>query len=289
VIGCISRYLMAVLGIRQFEVSKVWWCVWLLGASLSWTPCARAHRPLDKAIAAAEEGLFDQALVQFDRALASGDLGRAELVQLLSQRALVYFALREQTRLAADLTLLLGLEPDATLGNIAPPGLREQLEALRDQVQPVALDVRVGDVPGGVRIRAEARHTPEGTPVAVRIAARTRATPWQTSSTGELRYPLGPKAELEYHVALLGPGENVLLSQGNADHPLRYRLTHAARAPAASSQSIPPSDTPRRRRLGWSLGLSAAVLGAAAVVVGLLVRQSGARSSEPGPPDVEFP
>jgi len=94
---------------------------------------AYAHPLVEEGIRAYEDADFDAALDAFRRAEQSSDLGRADLIDLLHNRALVFFALADTASMEGDLRRLAAVDREHILGSSVPPPVRESFERIREE------------------------------------------------------------------------------------------------------------------------------------------------------------
>ena len=238
----------------------------------------RAHPDLNRAVKLANEAEFDPALAAFDKALRSGTLTREELVVLLTERALVRFAVDRARGMKADLRYLALLAPDTELGQRAPPGMLVAWESAREQAEgPLGLKLSAISVPGGMRVRAEITGSPEPPDLSVRLAVRAPNEAWQTLDSREARYPAPSGGELEYYGELVGLGGVVLASAGSREDPLTHRVEGASSSTTVVASGGEPSTTRSGRSSNakwWWIGGGGVVAVAAAVTLGVVLAGS---------------
>src|SRR5690606_31181257 len=93
---------------------------------------AGAQDPLAAARAQLDAARFADAVRLYDElAAGSSGLDRDSLARLLQERALARAALRDRDGARADLVALFSLDPDAQLGDEAPPSLRRVADEVR--------------------------------------------------------------------------------------------------------------------------------------------------------------
>ena len=264
----------------------------LLGVlvTLLCTP-ALAHPQLDDAIVLARDAEFESALEAFERALASHELTRDELLELLSERILVHQAVRDLASLERDLLRLAALDPEHDLGPNAPPDLRERWRAAAQRSRgPLGLQVRARAVAGGVRVEAELTGGIEGVAFPLQIALRAPGGTWLRTNANQAVYPVPVQGVAEYYVLAMGPGGVVVASDGTPASPRRLEVERAP-APSALPQpepaTEPPPVQPARTRLWIGVGAGGAVAVGTAVLIAVLAGR-GERDSRIGSPDVDF-
>lgn len=244
------------------------------------TSVARAHPKLDRAVSLAAEAEFGRALRNFEAALASGELTRDELVVLLTERALVNFAMGSHPQVRSDLNYLSLLAPDTELGERAPPRLTVVWQKAVARVQqPLGLSVTAQGVPGGLKVTADVQGDPQPDDLRVRVAVRSPGGDWQTLMSREARYPASDGSELEFYAELIGMGGVVLARQGSPDAPQSQvvQLSDAGGlADARHTEGTAPSDGDGNRKWWW-IGGGGAVALVAAVALGVAL---SSRSSD---------
>jgi hypothetical protein len=188
---------------------------------LSFASPASAHPAIDRAIEAYRDAAFDDALALLVQAEASSGLSRDDVEEILLWRALVTYANGGEWE--SDLERLARLDPERVLGPELPPRFRQAFERIRSRADPpLALDVNVRVVEGGLETRAGVTGDPGGLVRAVRIGGRLPGDEWRVSSESALRIAVEDPSELEYFAELVGAGEAVLIARGTESAPLRW-------------------------------------------------------------------
>jgi hypothetical protein len=241
-----------------------------LGGVLPLTP-ALAHPDLDEAKRLAADLEFDAALGAFDKALKSGDLTRAELVLLLSERVLVLHALHRKDALVQDFIWLSALSPDHRLDLRAAPDLTALWTSVRDQGRGLLKVELVAEAkPSGV---VEARATLTGT-----VPEGARAQLWLRRPAGafvalplpELHESAEPGSSVALYAQAVGLGNVVLAEDHTPNDPLHIMIG-ATDAPGESQGPSEREPSWARRHKGWLIGGAVVLVAAAAVVTGVLV------------------
>jgi hypothetical protein len=251
---------------------------WAVSVVLAVLPAvAHAHPALDAAIEQAQEADFDASLASFDEAIASGELTRDELVQLLGERALVWHAVGNDSALGRDLSLLAMLAPDRELGRAAPPPLVARWHELRAS-QGAPLSVHGSCTPSavGTQLSAQVEGLRDAELGQVFIRTRRAGGDWVQKQAASVDIPSGDDS-VEYYVWVRGPGGIGLASDGDEDAPLVCVPVRDSTALAAG-----PVDTPRRnKKLWWWVGGAALLVGAAAVTTVVMLNRddTGNRTS----------
>lgn len=236
---------------------------------------ASAQDPLSAARAELDAARFEDALRLYD-ALASADAGldRGALVRLLRDRALARAALRDHDGARADLTALFSLDPEAQLGDEAPPSLRVLAEEVRTQTgAPLAVRAEASPVDGGYVIRTEVEGDPAGVLREIRI--RELRDGGVETHTGE-RVHVATDGALRYVVEAVGWGGAVVASIGTPTSP---RII----GPAASPMAPPPPDGDDDVGLWVGVGVGAGVAVALAVVLAVVLTMPS-DTTQPGVP-----
>lgn len=230
---------------------------------------ASAHPELDEGVRRYEEADFDGALAALERAEASGELERPDLLRLLATRALVFHALDRSEEMHRALSALLSIEPDYELGPRAPPGVRRAADRVRRELHgPIELRARVEAAPGGVRLVVRERNDIAGLVDRIDVAARTEGSSrWRTSRDGSVVLSTSRDPVVEYHATAIGPGGTALVRLGTPDDPQRIRAAGAGE-PDARGDATP---------WGW-IAAGAVVAVAAGVVIAVLVSSSSQSS-----------
>jgi tetratricopeptide (TPR) repeat protein len=242
-----------------------------LGSGLLQPDVARAHRDLDEAKRLASDLEFDAALNAFERALKSDELTRQELVQLLSERALVLHALHRKDELVKDFEWLSALAPDHRLDLRAPPDLTALWTSVRDQGRgplQVKLEAEAGDA-GALSARATLTGTvPEG--ARPRLWLRRPGGNFGVVPLPELRESAPDGTTLELYAQAVGLGNVVLAEDHDASEPLRIT------ARGGSADGTGPVDGAAqpswaKRHKGWLIGGAVVLAVAAGVVTGVML------------------
>ena len=255
------------------------------------TTVAHAHPDVERGVTAIMSAEFEAALIAFDEALVSGTLTRADLIQLLGERVLVFHALGRGSELAADLSYLAALDPSYELGRMAPPPLHEMWSAAARGKTALTLDVRATAIPGGVRLTAVLRgNVPEEAPQVV-IAVRPPEGTYREVHSNETEFPAVEQGRIEYYAQAVGMGGAVVAQVGSPAHPVSAEVTDAALSASAPSAAGALRDdtepTWLRKHRWWIAGAGAALVAVAgAVTAGLLV--GGRASSTEVAPTVDF-
>jgi hypothetical protein len=221
-----------------------------------------AQDDLAAASAAFERAEFAEAIEAYDRAASGDGLTRAQVLVLLEGRALARHATRDPAGAEADLVALLSLEPEAELGETAPPALRRELERLRGEAAGrIELGADASRVPDGFVVTSRVRNDVASLVSAVRVHWQAQGE-WQRAEGREVRVPAG--SSLSYYVEAIGPGGAVLASHGTLDSPERVGALETTTVEEMRPAPPPPSDD---SGLWIGLGVGAAVIVAAVAIV----------------------
>lgn len=225
---------------------------------------AHAHPALDRARAAYENAEFQRALDLLVAVEAAQDLSRGDVEQLLLMRAIVHYAMDQETEWRADIVRLARLDPGFVLGPEHPPRLRAAFDEARGEA--LALETSAHRVPGGVLLRARVTGDPGGLVRRVEVSARRAgATEPVTTNAGTMRVPAAAGETVEHWTAVIGPGEAVLLTEGSASDPILL-----VDRPAAEPERAPLAPVARSEEDGGSAWVLWAGLGAVAVAAALV-------------------
>lgn len=257
-------------------------------ALCTWTAPASADAPLQAGLQFAAEGELESALESFESALSQG-VSRSELVQLLTERALVYFALGAEAAMERDLSLLAALEPGLDLSRRAAPPVREAFDALC-AAQPAAIEVALSahSVVGGLRLDVKTQYLPAGLDARIELSVRRTGAAWTRVSSDSFVYPIVGEGEIEYYVSLLGPGNAVLAAVGSEQRPQVYELEGALPVVDVEPEGVPPAapESRRSKKLWWWVGASGVAVAAASLAVALSVSGGGDSTTAVGGPRV---
>jgi uncharacterized protein (DUF736 family) len=241
---------------------------------LAYPGAARANPELDEAKRLVGDLEFEASLAAFDAALASGRLTRAELVELLSERAFVFHALRRQDDLVKDFIWLSALAPDHRLDMRAPPDLTATWTSVRDQGRGLLkVELSANASAEGV---VDARASLSGT-----VPDGARARLWLRRGDGafallkepELHESESGDAQLALYADGLALGGVVLPGVYDAKNPLRVATGESA-GPSQDGEASWAS-----RHKGWLIG-AAALVAAAGIVTGVLLTRDGDEHSD---------
>ncbi len=233
---------------------------------------ALAHPELEQGKRLASELEFEAALGAFGRALEGGALSPAELVELLSERVLLYHALRAHQALHDDFVWLSALAPDVQLDLRAPPELIAQWTSIRVQAQgPLSIELVARTEATRLEARAELRGTVPSN-LRARLIWRRGDAAWQTLEAPELDETLRPGEHVELYAEALGLGRNVVATRYSRAGPLRVVVPLTPGSPRPSWSAAEPEREPERARRKWLIGGACALAAAALVATVLLVR-----------------
>ena len=107
---------------------------------------AFAHPLVDRGIEAYENADFETALSSFARAEYAEDLSREDLVVLLHNRALVYFALGDTDSMERDLRRLARIDAGHEMDEAVPPTVRQAFDRVRQVTEPSPVQSPAADV-----------------------------------------------------------------------------------------------------------------------------------------------
>lgn len=250
---------------------------------------AHAHPALEEAERLAADLEFEASLAWFQRALDSGELTRAELVELLGERVFVLHALQRREALIADFVWLSALSPESRLDLRAPPDMVAMWTSVRDQGHgplTVALSAEV-NAQGQVDARATLAGTvPEG--ASARLWLRRAGQNFELLPEPELHTQLADNTQLALYAQAVGLGGVVVATDHGPEDPLLVAVDARAQdgaAPRRMDTRDPRTDgdgarwTRRKRRALWGAGAAAVVTG---VVLGVVL---GMRAHEDGKSD----
>lgn len=248
--------------------------------AIAWPAAARAADPLAEARAAQARVDYDGALAALDRALGKGGLARGASREALLLRGEILAALGRGDDATASFVDALAIDPAASLPEGISPRARAAFDdakgrgpkvvrvtcRLEEGVLNVALDA--GTSTRARRVQVERR---EANTVAV---ARDQVTP----PSAQLVAP----ATRAIACFAIDDAGNVMASGPGWDAPLRpqgARTTTTAPAVAPISRTTqlrPPQDAPLYRS-PWLWGGAAAVTGAGAITLSILVARDQAK------------
>lgn len=235
-------------------------------ASLLLARPAVAQDPLAAARAQLDAARFADAVRLYDElAAGSSGLDRDSLARLLQERALARAALRDRDGTRADLVALFSLDPDAELGDEAPPSLRRMAdEVRREGIEPLALRAEASPIEGGFEIRSEVDHDPASLVREIRVIELTEGGA-ETHTGAVVR--IETSGPLRYMVEAVGGGGAVVASVGTLEAPRTIGSTGATSASElAGPTAVAGDDTP----LWIGIGVGAGVAIALAVVLGVV-------------------
>ena len=221
--------------------------------------------PVDEAWARYRAADFRQAIDTLSSAEAAGQLPAGEYTRALEIRALAAHALGDRNAVTEALRLLAAIDPDYVLGPEAVPAVREELDALRrSRLGRVELSVRARAAGGQAEIAAEVGADPMSLVRRLAVFGRRGGeTDWQEGD-GSLRLAIGDAVAIEHYAEAYGPAGVRVASAGSAAQPRVLTVDTASRAGGGRSDDEGGSP------LGWIVGVSAAVVLAAIVVVVLV-------------------
>jgi hypothetical protein len=239
----------------------------LVLASFGLSARVSAQDPLAAARAQLDAARFADAVRLYDELEAgSSGLDRSALTRLLHDRALARAALRDRDGARADLVALFSLDPEAELGDEAPPSLRRMADEVRaGGIEPLEIHAEASPVDGGFEIRAEVAHDPAGLVREIRVLELTGAG--VERHTGPV-VRIETTGELRYVVEAVAGGGAVVASLGAPGAPRTIGSTGATSSAAidASSAAAAGDDT----GLWIGIGVGAGVAVALAVVLTVL-------------------
>jgi hypothetical protein len=266
---------------------RAWGALGLLWA-FAWTAHADGAQSLEQGKRLSRQLELEAALASFQRALDGHDLTRAQLIQLLAERAFVYHALADSAALVEDFVWLSALEPDYRLDLRAPPDLRAIWTATRDQGRGQLRITLHAERRESGEVLAHAALTgtvPRG--AAARLFMRAGSEPFRPLPEPKLHELAADGAAREFYAEAVGLGGVVIASAHGPDQPLRIEPS-APPAPAPKPLPAPAPEPPvarddghRRRVRNWTLGAVSLLLGAGVVTTVLALR---AREQEPEQP-----
>ena len=237
---------------------------WILAAALlgtAVTPApSLAHPLLDQAKGQAERAEFERALLTLAKAESEAVLTRDDVVELYLQRAMIHFALRLTSAMAADLELVATLEPKLALDPGLPPEVRA---AFPTRAEQLALRVDGESRPQSVRLHLQVFGLRTDLVRGVKLSARPRGGEWISGETSELEIGAQPGEPVEYYAVAYGPGGAELITLGSWSEP--RSLTPA---PVGALQADEESSD-----VGWWIAGGVAVA-AVAATVGILLATS---------------
>lgn len=262
-----------------------------LGLFLSHAPFALAHPLVDQGKRLYEEADFSKALDVLDRAESLSNLTRKDLVEELTTRALVYFAMGQDSSLQATLVRLASLEPNAPLPKYVPPPVRERFESVRKNAKGGAVKV-VASAQRQQNIIAikTAAHNDAGKLIEeIRIYTRSHNEGWRESARENVEVPIGVGIKVEYYAEAIGPGGAVIATDGTKTSPKFMEAAAAAGAGAvdgAGTAAMTAADSGGGVS-PWLIAGIAGVAVAAAVVIYFIVKGNSSEDTQIGPPTVQ--
>jgi len=227
---------------------------------------ALAHPLIDRARGFYEQAEFTRAYEALEEAERSGTLTRADLVDLLAQRALVHFARGNQGSMRTDLARLLSLEPGYRGNPEQPPSVLRVLEQLRGEVdRPIDLAAHARAYSEGVELTVEVVGDSQGLIDPLRIHTRVEEEPWESREGTSTVVNADAGARVAWYVEALGPGRAVIDTVGTQAAPFETRVLISEIAPPIVVTG--ESDFP-----WWTVAVGGAVLiGAGVVLLVLLI------------------
>lgn len=237
----------------------------LLVCAVSSVSTARAQDALAEATAAFQRAAFAEAIEAYDRAAAGDGLDRDGVLALLEGRALARHAARDHAGAERDLAALLSLQPDATLGEMAPPALQRAFARLQGEVAgTIALSVEASRVPDGFAVRTRVQNDVASLVRAVRVHWESEGE-WRRAEGRGVRVVAG--STLRFYVEAIGPGGAVLARHGSPDAPERAAAIEGGASPVEAPIEPASDDT----ALWVGVGVGAAVMVAVAVVLAVVL------------------
>jgi hypothetical protein len=257
---------------------------------------ASAHAAsFDAAERAIRELRYEDAQVLLDGALERGHLSRDELIALYALRGQVVAVVDDAAAGESEFRRLLVLAPDHAVPRSTPVVSVPFAQARRWVAAHGHLQVTAkepveprANVP--IRIGLSVVSDPFAMVDSARVAWRTGSERFVVAPENGLRpiLPAQPAgAAVDYYVEVLDASQNVLLTLGSPDEPLRVELPRPAPEPVVvAPRETPVPATPAIQRslvtapahpsrAGWAVGGTAAAIGVAAMAAAIGVDVSG--------------
>jgi hypothetical protein len=166
------------------------------------------------------EARFDEALEAFERAAASTDLGREDLVALLEGRAMVHHGQRDEEAFARAARGLASIAPDYTPSRRIPPRLARRLRAAIEGVAPLSLEARGERSGEGVVVTSSVDNDAGDLVQRIVVAARVGDSTGFTDHEGErVSLEASENQGVRFYVRAVGPGGALLATVGSAESP----------------------------------------------------------------------
>jgi hypothetical protein len=232
---------------------------------------ARAHAAIDDARRLYEDADFEQALAALDRAEASTDLTRDDVVEMLRLRAELHLALGDVPSMELDVLQLLEVDPSARIPASAPPEMRDAAERARDRTRgPLAIDATAVPSASGVTIEARPAGDPGGLIARIEVHARVGDGAWSGPSAPPATIALPPGERVAYYAEAIGPGGATLVHAGTRDEPRTW-----GGELAAADRETPSGGVSDEVWIGIGIGAGVVVLATIVIVAVVASQPSG--------------
>lgn len=198
-----------------------------------------------------EEAEFSKALDVLDRSEFGGSLTRSDLLELMTIRAMIHFALDDERSLHSTLIKIASLSPNFIFPKSAPPALRDKFkEAKKETSGQLQLKVLVSRQTSSVSLHPEIEHDPGKIVRETRLYTRSGGDSWKLSSGVSVELPLGVGVKVDYYAEAIGPGNTVIASEGSRSVPKEIVITPSA---ASIPGSVPVSPAGHEKEEGGSM------------------------------------
>ncbi len=165
------------------------------------------------------EARFGEALAAFDRAAASSDLTKDDLVALLEGRAIVHHGQRDDEAFTQAARGLASIAPDYTPSRQIPPRLARRLREAMQGAAPLAVEASAERSGDAVVVTSHATGDAGSLVTRLVVSARVGNAAYVTHEGAEVRVQAAPTQGVSYFVRALGPGGAPLAAVGSEETP----------------------------------------------------------------------
>lgn len=232
---------------------------------------------------------FVDAIDAYGRALDADALTRDDVMTVLRGRALANLAASRESAADRDIRALLSLDPDATLGDEAPPAVQQHVDELRAGARS-PLTVTGTAIPTSERWTVQVIVRGDVGRLVQRLAVFRRSQgAFEPMDTERRRVEYPPSSTLTYYIVAYGPGDAVLATHGSAESPIEVDggMEPTVEPPPIEDPPIenPVEDPPppRDRRNLW-IGLGAGGAALLVILIAVGVSAGGSNVTQPSAP-----
>lgn len=245
---------------------------------------------IDEARSLYDAARFVDAIAAYDRALDAESLTREDVLTILRGRALANLAASRESTADRDIRTLLSLDPDATLGDEAPPAVQRHVDELRESAR-APLAVSGTAIPTSERWTVQVVVRGDIGRLVQRLAVfRRDEGGFEPSETERRTVEYPPSSTLTYYVVAYGPGDAVLATHGSAESPVEVDggMDPVVEDPPVEEppiEELPIEDPPppRDRRNLW-IGLGAGGAALLVILIAVGIAAGGSNVTQPSPP-----